>query len=83
MWSKKASLRASKDKIAKFNNSSYRSHYFGASTVTIAEFVLMAVLSVINVSLVNWFQSEGVLQVSVEMVDSIWWMWILLVKCEG
>jgi len=55
-----------KDTIAKFNNSSYKSHYFCANTVTVAELVLMAVLSVTNVGSVNWFQS-----VFMDTVDSI------------
>jgi len=43
-----------KETIAKLNDSSYEYHYFGASTFTVADLVLMAVLSVTNVGSANW-----------------------------
>jgi hypothetical protein len=54
----RASLRTSKDTIAKLNNSSYGYHHLCASTVTVAEFLRMAGLTVINVGSVYWFLSE-------------------------
>jgi hypothetical protein len=49
----RSSLRTSKDTATKLNNISYEYHYFGASTVTVADLVMMAVLSVTNVGSVN------------------------------
>jgi len=55
---RRTSLHKSKVTIGKLNNSSYEYHYFCVSIVTVTDLVVMAVLSVINVGLVNSFLSE-------------------------
>jgi len=54
----RVSLHKSKVTIDKLNNGSYEYHYFGASIVTVADLVVMAALSIINVGSVNSLLSE-------------------------